>query len=185
MKMIIALQADPKDFFRTKSIPSNAELLKLVEKAASMGFKAIQIGPLTGYVDIEGERLRKALDSLKMERNVHVGGIFDAESLATAEREYKRVRKQIRGAVTLCNEIVTTLVLIHPPFFRTTGEANDELLRKARTRFRILLKDEVDFASRKNVKVALESLCYPPFIFRGLDEFSQFIEQFPPEKLAP
>jgi len=184
MKMIIALQADPKDFFRTKSIPSNAELLKLVEKAASMGFKAIQIGPLTGYVDIEGERLRKALDSLKMERNVHVGGIFDAESLATAEREYKRVRKQIRGAVTLCNEIVATLVSVHPPFFRTTGEANDELLRKARTRFRRLLKDEVDFASRKNVKVALESFCYPPFIFRGLDEFSRFIEQFPPEKLG-
>ncbi|MCJ7429623.1 sugar phosphate isomerase/epimerase [Candidatus Bathyarchaeota archaeon] len=149
-----------------------------------MGFKAIQIGPLTGYVDIEGERLRKALDSLKMERNVHVGGIFDAESLATAEREYKRVRKQIRGAATLCNEIVTTLVSVHPPFFRTTGEANDELLRKARTRFRRLLKDEVDFASRKNVKVALESFCYPPFIFRGLDEFSQFIEQFPPEKLG-
>jgi hypothetical protein len=39
--MIIALHADPKDYFGTKSMPSNAELLKLVEKAASMGFKAI------------------------------------------------------------------------------------------------------------------------------------------------
>lgn len=99
--MIIALQADPKDFFRTKSIPSNAELLKLVEKAASMGFKAIQIGPLTGYVDIEGERLRKALDSLKMERNVHVGGIFDAESLATAEREHKSAKANSRRSDSL------------------------------------------------------------------------------------
>jgi sugar phosphate isomerase/epimerase len=182
--MIIALQADPKDYFGTKSMPSNAELLKLVEKAASMGFKAIQIGPMTGYVDIEGERLRKALDSLKMERTVHVGGIFDAESFATTEQEYQRMRKQIRGAVTLYNEIVATLVSVHPPFFRTTGEANDELLRKAGTRFRRLLKDEVDFVSRKNVKVAPESFCYLPLIFRGLDEFSQFIEQFPPEKLG-
>ena len=89
MKMIIALQADPKDFFGTKSMPSNAELLKLVEKAASMGFKAIQIGPMTGYVGIGGERLRKTLGSLKMERNVHVGGIFDVESFVTTEQEHQ------------------------------------------------------------------------------------------------
>jgi hypothetical protein len=90
--MIVALQADPKDFFGTKSLYGNAELLKLVEKAASMGFKAVQIGPMTDYVDIESKRLRKTLDSLKMERNVHVGGIFDAEGLATTEQEYQRMR---------------------------------------------------------------------------------------------
>ena len=101
MKMIITLQADPKDFFRTKSIPSNAELLKLVEKAASMGFKAIQIGPLTGYVDIEGERLRKALDSLKMERTVHVGGVFDAESFNSRTRIQKSAKANSRRSDSL------------------------------------------------------------------------------------
>ena len=184
MKMIIALQADPKDFFGTKSMPSNVELLKLVEKVASMGFKAIQIGLMTGYVGIGGGRLRKTLDSLKMERNVHVGGIFDVESFVTTEQEYQRLQKHIRGAVTLCNEIGATLVSVHPPFFQRTIKVDDAFLQKARTRFQKLLESEVDFATRKNVKVALESFCYPPFIFHGLDEFSQFIEQFPPEKLG-
>lgn len=94
------------------------------------------------------------------------------------------MQKHIRGAVTLCNEIGATLVSVHPPFFQRTIKVDDAFLQKARTRFQKLLESEVDFATRKNVKVALESFCYPPFIFHGLDEFSQFIEQFPPEKLG-
>jgi sugar phosphate isomerase/epimerase len=182
--MIIALQADPKDFFGTKAMYGSTELLKLVEKAASMGFKAIQIGPMADYVGIEGERLRKALDRLGMERNVHVGGIFDAESFATDEQEYRRMQEQIRGGLTLCSEIGATLASVHPPFFRRTIEVDDEFLRKAKTRFGRLLKGEVDFASPKKVRVALESFCYSPFIFHGLKEFSQFIEQFPPKDLG-
>lgn len=181
--MIVALQADPKDFFGTKAMYDSTELLKLVEKAASMGFKAIQIGPVTDYIGIEGERLRKTLDCLGMERNVHVGGIFDAESFTTEEQEYRRMQEQIRGGVTLCSEIGATLVSVHPPFFRRTIEADDEFLRKARTRFRRLLKGETDFASPKKVRVAVESFCYSPFIFHDLKELSQFIEQFPPKEL--
>jgi sugar phosphate isomerase/epimerase len=182
--MIVALQADPKDFFGTKAMYDSTELLKLVEKAASMGFKAIQIGPMTDYIGIEGERLRKTLDCLGMERNVHVGGIFDAESFTTEEQEYRRMQEQIRGGVTLCSEIGATLVSVHPPFFQRTIEVDDEFLRKARRRFGRLLKGEVDSASQKKVRVAVESFCYSPFIFHDLKELSQFIEQFPPQELG-
>jgi len=182
--MIVALQADPKDFFGTKAMYGSTELLKLVEKAASMGFKAIQIGPMTDYIGIEGERLRRTLEYLGMERNVHVGGIFDAENFTTEEQEYRRMQEQIRGGVTFCSEIGATLVSVHPPFFLRTIEADDEFLRKARTRFRRLLKGEVNFASPKKVRVAVESFCYSPFIFHDLKELSQFIEQFSPQELG-
>jgi len=182
--MIVALQADPKDFFGTKAMYGSIELFKLVEKAVSMGFKAIQIGPMTDYIGIKGERLRKTLDCLGMERNVHVGGIFDAESFTIEEQEYRRMQEQIRGGVTLCSEIGATLVSVHPPFFRRTIKVDDEFLRKARTRFGRLLKGVVDFASPKKVRLAVESFCYSPFIFHGLKELSQFIEQFPPLELG-
>jgi len=72
--MIVALHSAPKGFFKTSPPHSNNDLVSFVRKAASLGFKAVQIGPLTEYVPIEGEHLKNVLDSLKIERNVHVGG---------------------------------------------------------------------------------------------------------------
>jgi len=50
---------------------------------------------------IEDEQLRIVLDSLNMERNVHVGGTFDAEKLALTEEEHVRMRKQVHYGTTL------------------------------------------------------------------------------------
>lgn len=182
--MIVALHSAPRGFFRTGPPYSNDELLRFVRKASSLSFKAVQISPLN-FVSIESGRLRRVLDGLNMERNVHVGGIYDAEKLALTEEEYARAQKQIHWGITLCKEISSTLVSIHPPLFAARrNKVNEELLSKARTRFLKLVKGEVNFASRNQVKIALESFCYHPFIFEGLHDFVQFVSEFPPEKLG-
>jgi sugar phosphate isomerase/epimerase len=182
--MIVALHSVPQGFFKTDPPYSNDELLRFVRKAASLGFEAIQIGPLRNFVPIEGERLRGVLDRLNMERSVHVGGIYDARKFALAEREYARVQKQIRYGITLCEEISSTLVSIHPPFFATENKVKEELLLKAKTRFLQLVKEEADFASRNHIKIALELFCYHPFIFEDLHDFAQFVSKFPSDRLG-
>jgi len=183
-KMIVALHSAPKGFFKTDAPHSNDEIVGFVQKAASLGFKAVQIGPLIHYAPIKGKQLRTVLDSLNIERNVHVGGIFDAENFALTEEEYARVRKQICYGITLCNEISSALVSVHPPFFATRNDLNKELLSKVQMRFLELLKEEVDFACRNGIKIALESFCYPPFIFEGLHDFAQFVSKFPSENFG-
>jgi sugar phosphate isomerase/epimerase len=182
--MIVALHSAPKGFFKTSPPHSNNDLVSFVRKAASLGFKAVQIGPLIEYVPIEGERLKSVLDSLNMERDVHVGGIYDAEKFALTEEEYAKVQKQIRYGIMLSKKISSTLVSVHPPFVATGNKLNEELLLKARTRFLRLLKEEVNFASRNQIKIALESFCYHPFIFEGLNDFAQFVLNFPLNKLG-
>ncbi len=182
--MIVALHSSPKGFFKTRPPYSNNELLRFVRKTASLGFKAVQIGPLINYVLIEGGRLKKVLDSLNMERNVHVGGVYDAKKFALTEEEYITARKQVHYGIILCMGISSTLVSIHPPFFVTEKEKSEELLLKAKMRFLELVKEEANFASRNGVKIALESFCYSPFIFEGLQDFAQFVSKFPPEKLG-
>ncbi|MGC9345468.1 MAG: sugar phosphate isomerase/epimerase family protein [Candidatus Bathyarchaeales archaeon] len=182
--MIVALHSAPKGFFKTDPPYGSDELLKFVRKAASLGFKAVQIGPLRKFVSIEGERLRRVLDSLNMERNVHVGGIYNAKKFALTEEEYVTAQKQIHYGITLCKEISSTLVSIHPPLFAARDKVSKELLSKTRTRFLKLLKEEVDLASRNHIKIALESFCYRPFIFESLHEFMQFVSEFPSEKLG-
>jgi sugar phosphate isomerase/epimerase len=149
-----------------------------------MGFKAVQIGPLPDYVPVEGELLRKVLDALGLEKNVHVGGLHDAEKIASSAEECATMKNQIHDGILLCKELSSTLVSVHPPFFETVNEASEKILSRTRTRFLELLKDEVDFASRNGIKVALESFCYPPFIFEGLEDFARFVEGFPLEKLG-
>jgi sugar phosphate isomerase/epimerase len=181
--MIVALHSAPKGFFRTPP-HSNSELVRFVRKAASLGFEAVQIGPLTDDVPIEGERLRRVLDSLNMKRSVHVGGIYDAKKFALTEEEYARAQKQMHYGIKLCMKIRSTLVSVHPPFFAAADEINREILSRARGRFLELLKEEVNFASRNHVETALESFCYSPFIFEGLHDFAQFISKFPSDKLG-
>jgi sugar phosphate isomerase/epimerase len=182
--MIVALHSAPKGFFKTSPPHGNHDLVSFVRKAASLGFKAVQIGPLTEYVPIEGEHLKSVLDSLDMERDVHVGGIYDAEKFALTEEEYAKVQKQIRYGIMFSKKISSTLVSVHPPFFAMENKLNEELLLKARTRFLKLLKEEAKFASNNHIKIALESFCYHPFIFEGLNDFAQFVSKFPSEKLG-
>jgi sugar phosphate isomerase/epimerase len=182
--MIVALHSAPEAFFKAKPPHSNDELLRFVQKAASMGFKAVQIGPLSDYVPVEGERLHKVLDALGLERNVHVGGLHDARKMALSFEECAIVKKQMHDGILLCKELSSILVSVHPPFFKTVDETSEEILSRTRTRFLELLKDEADFASRNGIKVALESFCYPPFIFEGLEDFARFVEEFPSEKLG-
>jgi sugar phosphate isomerase/epimerase len=182
--MIVALHSAPKGYFKTGPPYSTDDLLRFVRKAASLGFKAVQIGTLRNFVSIEGERLGRVLDSLNMERNVHVGGIYDAKEFALTEEGYAPAQKQIHHGITLCKEISSTLVSIHSPFFTAKDKVSKELLSKARDRFLQLSKAEIDFASQSHVKIALESFCYRPFIFGGLYDFAKFVSKFPSEKLG-
>jgi len=86
--MIVALHEAPRGFFKTDPPYDSDGLLRFVRKTASLGFKAIEIGPLTDYSSIDGERLRKLLVKLNMKRSVHVGGLFDASKFASTEEEY-------------------------------------------------------------------------------------------------
>jgi sugar phosphate isomerase/epimerase len=183
-KMIVALHSAPKGFFKTSPPYTNDELVQFVQKAAHLGFKAIQIGPLNDYETIKSERLRKVLDSLNVERNVHVGGLFDAHRFALTDEEYTAEKKQIHYGIKLCMDISSAVVSVHPPFFSTVGKVREEVLSEARKRFLKLMEEEVGFASRSGIRVALESFCYPPFIFKGLHDFFQFVSNFPPEKLG-
>ena len=50
--MLIALHSAPKGFFTT-GLPANTDdLIRFVQKAALMDFKAVQIGPLTDVAAI-------------------------------------------------------------------------------------------------------------------------------------
>jgi len=182
--MIVAIHSAPKGFFRTRPPHSEDALVRFVRKAASLGFKAVQIGPLMNYAPIEGRRLKRVLDSLKIERNVHVGGIYDARKFALTGEERARAQEQLHYGITLCKEISSTIVSIHPPFFTARSRPTEALLLKARTHFTRLIKEEADFARRHHIKIALESFCYDPFIFDGLQDFAQFVFRFPAEKLG-
>ncbi len=182
--MIVGLDLGSKDFFESGPPYSNAELLKAVRRACSLGFDAVQIGALNNFEPIEAEWLSTVLDSLHVERNVHVGGLWDAERFSSTQTEYVQVRREMRYGVMLCREIRSTLVSIHPPFSMTGSTISEELRSRAKTRFLELLSEEVDYASRHHVNVAVESFCYSPFIFESLNDFAQFISKFPCEKLG-
>jgi sugar phosphate isomerase/epimerase len=182
--MIVALHEAPKDFFKTNPPYSNRKLDELVRKAASMNFGAVEIGPLEDYVSIDGKQLRVVLNSLNIERSVHVGGIFDAKRFAFKDEEYAKARKQINHGIMLCKEIDSSLVSVHPPFFTSQDKATETLMPRARQRFLELVNEEVDFATENNIKLAVESFCYYPFIFKGLQDFCQFISRFTAQKLG-
>ena len=117
--MIVALHGAPQGFFKTSPPHGNDELLRLVRKAAVLGFRAIEVGPLADYAPIDGERLKEVLNELGMGRGVHVGGLFDASNFASSEEEYDRMQQQMRRGVMLGRKIGASLVSVHPPFFLT------------------------------------------------------------------
>jgi len=50
--------------------------------------------------------------------------------------------------------------------------------------FSRLVSEEAEFACQNGVKLALESFCYPPFIFNGLQDFMEFVSHFSSTKLG-
>ena len=119
-----------------------------------------------------------------MERNLHIGGIYDAKKFALAENEYAAAQSQIRLGIELCNELSSNLISVHPPFFVSAEERDEQVVSKAKMRFLGLLKEQADLASSAGIKMAVESFCYPPFIFNDLPDFVKFVSQFPSHKLG-
>jgi sugar phosphate isomerase/epimerase len=181
--MIVTLHGAPKGFFKTSPPYGNNELLRLVRKTATLGFKAIEVGPLADYAPIDSGLLKEVLDELDMRRSVHVGGLFDASKFALSEEEYDRMTEQVHRGVTLGSEIGATLVSVHPPFF-SIGDESADLWLEARARFLRLLKEQAEFAGSNNIKLALESFCYRPFIFEDLTDFVRFVSNFHSERLS-
>lgn len=182
--MIVALHSFPKRSLGINPPYSNENLIDLLKEAASLDFRAVEIGPLADFLPIDGERLSRVLNTLRVERSVHVGGTCDAEKLASSNEEYAKTKHQIINGIKLCRQISSSSVSIHPPFFTGTEEASEELASKAKYRFTNLVREVIELADHNHVKVALESFCYRPFIFKSSGEFMRFVSQFPEEKLG-
>jgi sugar phosphate isomerase/epimerase len=182
--MLVALHSAPKGFFASGLPTSTDDLVRFARRAASMGFRAVQIGPLTNVAAVNGAHLAEELNRLRMERNVHIGGIYSARKFALTEEEYAAARSQTHLGIELCRELSSTLISVHPPFFESTVDRDEQLALKAKARFFRLLKEQVDFASINGIKMAVESFCYSPFIFEDLADYVKFVSQFPPDKLG-
>jgi sugar phosphate isomerase/epimerase len=182
--VIVGLNSASEGFFETKPPYSNEQLLRFVRRVTSLGFEAVQIGPLRDFDRIEAGQLRTVLDAYKTERKVHVGGIYDAGKFASTQEEYVKAQKEVRYGLMLCRRLSSSVLSLHPLFFAAENVATEELQYAAKRRFLELVEEEVDFASRNHIKMALESFCYPPFIFRGLDDFWQFVSRFPFEEMG-
>lgn len=181
--MIVAFHSAPKDFFKGKPPYGNRELRKLVQRAFSMGFKGFQVGPLWKFQRVNGEHLKNLLDKFEMKRSVHVGGLYDAAELSRKGEEYSKVLRELRDGMLLCQQISSNLMSFHPPFSMKSN-IDEQTLHKTRNLFLELTEKALDLASSQGIRLALESFCYPPFIFHGLDDFMNFVSQFPSSKLS-
>lgn len=181
--MRVALHSIPEGFFKSGPPYNENELFNLVEKASHLGFRCFQIGPTSSFTDIDGNRLKNMLDKCGMERNVHVGGLYDAEKLGISHEKRNRVQRDLHLGIKLSGEVSSSLVSFHPPFFKSE-DSNRALSPRAKVRFLELLKEEVDYACSLGIRLAIESFCYPPFIFNGLNDFTHFVSNFPSSKLG-
>jgi sugar phosphate isomerase/epimerase len=181
--MRVGLHSAPEGFFKSSSTYDRVELSDLVEKADRLGFKCFQIGPTSSIAEIDGERLRTVLDKYGLERNEHVGGLYDAERFVASEEELNKAREDLRRGIVLSKQVSSFLVSFHPPFFKSE-HWDKALSSKTKMGFLKLIKEEASFANDMGIKMALESFCYPPFVFNGLNDFMQFVSNFPPTELG-
>jgi sugar phosphate isomerase/epimerase len=181
--MLVALHSIPEGFFKSGPSDDANELFSLVDKASHLGFGCFQIGPTSNFTGINGKHLRNVLDKYSMEPNVHIGGLYDAEKLVKSPEERNRIQRDLHLGIKLSREISSSLVSFHPPFFKSEN-SNRALSPKAKVRFLELLKEEVDYAYSVGIKMALESFCYPPFIFNGLSDLIHFVSDFPLTKVG-
>jgi sugar phosphate isomerase/epimerase len=181
--LIVALHSAPKDLFKTQPPYGNEELEELIQKAVIWGFKGFQVGPLWKLKIIDSKWLKNSLDKFKMERTVHLGGLYDAAGLSRKGEEYDKTMSELQYGILLCRQISSDLMSFHPPFFVKPCR-DEEVLCKTRGLFLELVDKALDFAWKQGVRLALESLCYPPFIFHGLSDFMEFVSRFPSNKLG-
>jgi len=184
VKMLVAFHSAPTGLFKSDAPYDAEKLLDLVKEAARLGFKCFQIGPTSSFTDIDGDRLRIILDEYGMERNVHVGGLYDAEELAVSEEECKNVQNDLHKGIELSKKVSSSLVSFHPPFFKSRKLQDEALLSRAKACFLKLVEEEVSFAHSNKIKMALESFSYSPFVFTGLHDFVQFVLHFRSSELG-
>lgn len=180
--MLVAFHSPPKGFFKLGPPYGTNELLSLVRKASHLGFRYFQIGPTSNFSNIDGKQLKNILDKYGMECNVHVGGLYDARRFVLSEQERKNAQRDLHVAIDLAREVSSSLVSFHPPFFKSAK--SDTPLARVTSRFLEMLKEEVDYAISSGIRLALESFCYPPFVFNGLDDFTHFVSNFHATKLG-
>jgi sugar phosphate isomerase/epimerase len=176
--MLVVFHSPPLGFFESDPPYSTEELLRLVEKAVHLGFRCFQIGSTSSFGVIDGDHLRTVLEKYGMKSNVHVGGLYDAEKFAASELERIRFQKDLRFSIELSSEVSSPLVFFHPPFFKSANP-DRAVSSRAKMLFLKLVQEEAGFAHDIGIKLALESFCYPPFIFNGLDDFMPFFSNFP------
>jgi sugar phosphate isomerase/epimerase len=181
--MRVALHSAPEHFFKSGPPYEANRLFDLVKMAARLGFRCFQIGPTSSFTNIDGHRLRAVLDEYGMQCNVHVGGLYDAEEYVLSEEEHNKAHRDLHRGIELSRDVASSLVSFHPPFFKSENSARLPLSR-AKNRFLKLIEEEADFAYSMGIRMAIESFCYPPFIFDGLDDLIQFVSNFPPTKIG-
>jgi len=184
--MIVSFHSVPLDILFGEPPFGEKDLYRLVREAASLGFKAFQIGPLSNFPTYNVKNLRPLLDELGLERNVHLGGVYDAHSFSFGSETYQRALADVKKGIKLCQGISSDLLAFHPPFFNRpiASSKRKVVASKAKNSLRRLINESFKLVSSHRVRLALESFCYPPFIFDGLRDFNNFVREFPPGKLG-
>jgi sugar phosphate isomerase/epimerase len=177
--LIVSLHTAPNGFFKSGPPHAEDEFLRLVRKAASMGFRCFEVGPLCDFAHVDGKRLKSVLSQYGLKSSIHVGGLYDAERFAKTEEEYGRMQPEIHRGIELCREIDSQLVSLHPPLFAAKSVQDRTFVSTAKVQFLRIVEEELKFACSSKIKLALESFCYSPFIFEGLLDFAQFVSHFP------
>lgn len=185
-KMIVSFHSVPQDILLGKPPFRENDLYRLVREAASLGFKAFQIGPLENFPNYDSERLRKLLDELGLERNVHLGGVYDAHTFSPGNETYQRALADVEKGVKLCQKIGSNLLALHPPFFKSqvVSSEMEVVASRAEDGLRQLIHESFKLVLKREVKLALESFCYFPFVFDGLRDFNSFVREFSSNKLG-
>jgi len=184
--MIISFHSMPEGILLGKPPFGENDLYRLVREAASLGFKAFQIGPLENFPNYDVKRLRRLLDELGLERNVHLGGVYDAQAFSFGSKTYQKALDDVGKGVKLCLDIGSNLLAFHPPFFSgqvVSGERK-VVVSKAKDGLRQLIHKSLKLVLNREVRLALESFCYPPFVFDGLHDFNSFVREFSPSKFG-
>jgi sugar phosphate isomerase/epimerase len=95
-----------------------------------------------------------------------------------SEKAWKKVQSDLHKGTKLSMKISSPLVSMHPPFFKSKSVQDEALVSRAKARFLKPIEEEASFAHENGIQIALESFCYSPFVFSGLQDFMQFVSHF-------
>ncbi|MFX0095688.1 MAG: sugar phosphate isomerase/epimerase family protein [Candidatus Hodarchaeota archaeon] len=181
--MIVALNTSHNELFEAEPPYGTEDLLRFIQKIYTFGFKALQVDLVRYLSSIEWNVVKNTLDELHLMRNVHNGRLYDAKKFALSEEEYLKTQERIHEGILIAKKLDAPIVSIHPPLFESIASISKPLQLKAQERFYKLLDEELSFARQNHIRIALESFCYPPFIFNGLYNYMDFISSFTREEL--